>query len=115
MWFLLVDSAANNGEVQVQFGPEALLGPFALLVAALIAVGVLWREDRRVYRERVADLREARDKALAGWQAQTDANETLVEVNKKGADAIESLAKAWREKNRVDGARRRIGDRERAE
>lgn len=63
---------------------EALFGPFALLVGALIAVGVLWREDRRVYRERIEELRGQRDRAegrealaTAGWKAQTDANAVL--------------------------------------
>jgi hypothetical protein len=66
------------------FSVDALLGPFALLVAALIAVGVLWREDRRVYRERIADLTGQRDRAEAreevattGWKTQTDANALL--------------------------------------
>lgn len=55
------------------FGPEALIGPFALLVAALIAVAVLWREDRRVYRERIDDLKAQRDYAAAGWKTATEA------------------------------------------
>lgn len=89
--------------VDVQFGPEALLGPFALLVGALIAVGVLWREDRRVYKERVADLMAQRDSAnareavaLAGWQEQTSANT--------------KLAAAWTERNRIEAGRRRRSD-----
>ena len=57
---------------------DALLGPFALLVGCLIAVAVLWREDRRVYRERIDDLRTQRDFNAAGWKTQTDANAALV-------------------------------------
>lgn len=71
--------------IPISFDGSALLGPFALLVAALIAVGVLWREDRRVYRERIEDLKGQRDRAearealaTAGWKTQTDANAILV-------------------------------------
>lgn len=63
----------------MEFSADALLGPFALLVAALVAVGVLWREDRRVYRERIDDLKQQRDIAVSGWTTQTEANRVLAE------------------------------------
>lgn len=59
--------------------PPDLIGPSALAVGALIAVGALWREDRRIYRERIADLSGRLDVATAGWSAQTAANAKLVE------------------------------------
>lgn len=78
----------------------ALLGPVAALACALVAVGALWREDRRVYRERIDDLKAQRDGAnareavaLAGWREQTDANV--------------DLAKAWNDRNASEASRRR--------
>lgn len=71
---------------------DALLGPLALLVGSLFAVGVLWRSH-------VAaddDLRKQRDTAIDGWRAQTTATDRL-------ANAIEI-------RNRRDATRRRAGD-----
>ena len=73
--------------------PEALLGPFALLAAALIAVGVLWREHL---------------KADADDRAQRDLAERLLEqslVNNASAIA------AWNRRIDQDAARQRRSDR----
>ena len=53
--------------------PDALLGPLALLVGALIAVGVLWKS----HVDSDNDVRKQRDEALAGWRAQTTATDRL--------------------------------------
>lgn len=57
-----------------------VLGPTGALVLALIGIIALWREDRRVYKERIADLTAQRDFNAAGWKAQTDANAKLAEA-----------------------------------
>ena len=99
--------------------------PNAIAVIALIALGVLWREDRRVYKERITDLAVQRDIATEGWKAQTDANTALVsenatlsrtnEANSKALAALsrEAATRARSEGVRVraDGARRRLSDR----
>lgn len=72
--------------------PDALLGPLALVVGALIAVGVLWKS----HTESDADVRKSRDAAIAGWQAQTTATDRL-------ANAIEI-------RNRRDAKSKRQGD-----
>ena len=72
--------------------PDAFLGPVALLVAALVAVGALWREHLKAD----ADDRAQRDKAIA-----------LLEVN---LDAMQRMARAWEERNRRDAAQRRRSD-----
>lgn len=104
--------------------PDALLGPFAALAGAIIIIGALWREDRRVYKERITELREQRDLATVGWSAQTAANVELVAENRKMAEtnaanaiaiaangkAIRELSAAWRERTRSDNARRRLKD-----
>lgn len=72
--------------------PDELLGPYALLVAALLVVGVLWRAylggqkaiiegvtTRAVKAEGLLDV------AVAGWRDQTGASA-------KSADAIEAIA-----------------------
>ena len=50
--------------------PPELLGPYALTAALLIAVGVLWREDRRQRQAMIDDLTVDRnfwrDLALSG-------------------------------------------------
>lgn len=69
-----------------------LLGPTALLVAALTAVGVLWREHLKAD----ADDRTQRDKAI-----------TLLEVN---LEATQRMARAWEERNKRDAARHRRDD-----
>ena len=73
--------------------PDALLGPLALLVGALIAVGVLWR----LVLSYIADLKAQRDKAIDGWMAQTTATDRL-------ANAVEV-------RNRRDAIRTRSDDR----
>jgi len=70
---------------------EALLGPTALLVAALIAVGVLWRDHTRAD----ADDRAQRDVAITGW--------------KDATAAVNRLSAALERQNR-DGKRGRSGD-----
>lgn len=72
--------------------PDAFLGPAALLVAALVAVGALWREHLKAD----ADDRAQRDKAIALLEA------TL--------DGTQRMARAWEERNRRDAAQRRRGD-----
>lgn len=96
---------------------DQLTGPLAALVGALVAVGVLWREDRRVYKERIGELRGDRDLATEGWKAQTDANAVLVgenaalaRTNEANTKALQSLAAATNSRARADGARRRMAD-----
>ena len=117
MLLLVVTGDAAAAEGDISFGADALLGPSALLVGALIGVGVLWREDRRIYRERIAELRADRDLATEGWKAQTDANAALVaenaalaRTNEANAKALKALATATAARARADGTRRRLAD-----
>ena len=68
--------------------PDALLGPAALLVGALIAVGVLWREHTKQDAKRDAQL----DEAIAGWRAQTTATDRLANAteirNRRESDRV---------------------------
>ena len=80
--------------------PEALLGPFALLAAALIAVGVLWREHLKAD----ADDRTQRDLAT---QNDADARVLLRISLRNNADAIA----AWNKRIEQDAERRRRADR----
>ena len=64
-----------------------LLGPYALLVGALIAVGVLWRSREKAIADYIASLRATivdrtseRDLALKGWQEQTAATNRVAET-----------------------------------
>lgn len=91
-------------------GPESLVGPSAALVGALIAVGVLWREDRRVYKERISDLKEQLAVAHEGWTAQTAANAVLAPAVAKLATQIETLEQTIRDRDRESARRRRMGD-----
>ena len=79
------------------FDWSTILGPTGALVIALIAVGALWREDRRVYKERIDDLKASRDFNRDGWREATDANKVLAE--------------AIAERDRADAERKRRGDR----
>lgn len=69
--------------------PEALVGPFALTLAAVAAVVALWRDHLRAD----ADDRAQRDRALMGWEAQTGATNRL-------ADALEQQARDHAERRR---------------
>lgn len=71
---------------------DALLGPLALLVAALLAIGVLWREHMRADQ----DDRDQRDKAMLLLEA--------------ALDGTKRMATAWEERNKRDAAARRRGD-----
>ena len=71
--------------------PE-LLGPFGLVVGAVVALGVLWREHLRAD----AEDRRQRDDAIAEAREQTA-------VTKRLADALEA-------RNRRDAGRRRRED-----
>ena len=57
--------------------PAELFGPYALTAALLIAVGVLWREDRKQLTARLDDLTTDRnywrDLALRGTAIAQDA------------------------------------------
>ena len=72
--------------------PDALLGPLALLVGSLLAVGVLWREHMKADQ----DDRDQRDKALALLEQSL--------ANNKAAIA------AWDKRTAADAARARRGD-----
>ena len=72
--------------------PDALFGPSGLLIGAMIVVAALWRDHLRAD----SDDRAQRDRALAGWEAQTTATRDLV-------TAIEV-------KDRADAERRRLAD-----
>lgn len=74
--------------------PGELLGPYGLLIGALLVVGILWREGK--LREAEAKQRDAdyhallhstlqdrtseRDVAIEGWRAQTDATNRVAET-----------------------------------
>lgn len=53
--------------------PPEFLGPSALLVAALVTVGVLWRDHLRADK----DDRDQRDAAISGWKESTTATNRL--------------------------------------
>jgi hypothetical protein len=53
--------------------PIELFGPSALLVAALMVVGALWREHLR----HDADVRKTRDEAIIGWRGQSEATKEV--------------------------------------
>lgn len=76
--------------------PPELLGPGALLVAALIAVGVLWREHLRGD----ADDRRQRDAAMQGWSDHTKATDlstgALQAIQRDIADIKGELRRARR-------------------
>lgn len=72
--------------------PDEIFGPHGLLVAAVLAIAVLWRDHLRADQ----DDRSQRDRALAGWELQ--------------AAATRDLAAAIEVKDRQDAARRRLAD-----
>jgi hypothetical protein len=69
---------------------EQILGPFALTIAAVLAVAALWRDHLRADN----DDRAMRDRALGGWEAQTSATNRL-------ADALEQQARDHAERRRI--------------
>jgi predicted outer membrane lipoprotein len=79
---------------------ETLLGPFALLAAALLTVAALWREHLKAD----ADDRAQRDVAQSNNQA---TKELLRQSLVNNAAAIE----AWNKRIELDAARRRRADR----
>lgn len=79
--------------------PPELLGPYALTAAALIAIGVLWRDHQTTIR----DLRVARDRAIEIAAAQVAATNRV-------AEGQEELALAFREYLREQSTRSRRGD-----
>ncbi len=76
--------------------PDALLGPLALTVGALLAIGYLTRFIVTFIRETIADLKAQRDEAIAGWRAQTT--------------ATDRLANAWEKRNDRDSKQKRQDD-----
>ena len=66
--------------------PPELLGPAGLLVASLLVIGVLWRDHLRAD----ADDRAQRDTAIAGWRAQVEATNRLINASNRLAAAIEA-------------------------
>lgn len=60
--------------------PAEIFGPTGLLVAAIVAVVVLWRDHMRAD----TDDRRQRDTALEGWRSQTAATERLAEAIEEG-------------------------------
>lgn len=70
---LIMAGTLSADTVQAIEVPEAVLGPYGLLVAALIAIGVLWRDHQAADRARNTQL----DVALSGWRDQTDATREL--------------------------------------
>lgn len=80
--------------------PPELLGPYALTAAALIAIGVLWRDHLRSD----ADVRSQRDRAIDIAAAQVAATKSV-------AEGQEELAITLREYIREQASRIRRGDR----
>jgi hypothetical protein len=72
--------------------PEALLGPGALLIGALISVAILWREHL---------------KADADDRLQRDAFAALLD---KSLDNNAAALVAWNRRNELEAARQRRGD-----
>lgn len=71
--------------------PE-LLGPYGLVIGALVLIGLLLKDHKRADDE---DRRQ-RDEAIAGW--------------KDATAAVNRLAAALEERNRRDAYARRAGD-----
>lgn len=76
--------------------PDALLGPLALTVGALLGIGWLARFIVQFIRDTITDLKAQRDVAIEGWRDQTKATDRL-------AAAVES-------RNRRDATSKRQGD-----
>lgn len=93
MSLLVLIVAAADGLPPIVFDPGVYLGPVGALAIALVAVGALWREDRRVYKERIADLTAQRDLNAAGWKEQTEANAKLAANQLVLTEAIEKLSR----------------------
>lgn len=60
--------------------PDALLGPLALTVGAVLALGYVTRFIVQFIRETIADLKQQRDEAIAGWRDQVAATDRLANV-----------------------------------
>lgn len=67
--------------------PDQLLGPYGLLVGALILIVFIGRELFKFIREliaskdaQIAEMAVAKERALKGWQDQTEANKVLAEA-----------------------------------
>ena len=69
--------------------PPELLGPFGLLIALGIAVGVLWRDHLRAD----ADDRVQRDLAITGWKEATAAiNRLSAALERRNKNAAKGRA-----------------------
>lgn len=75
--------------------PDALLGPLALTVGALIAIGWLARFIVQFIRDTIADLKHQRDVAIVGWRDQVAATDRL-------ANSIEARSKRDAARSRQD-------------
>lgn len=72
--------------------PPEVLGPFGALVLLTIAVAALWRSHERTDQ----DVKGQRDRALAGWEAQTAAAFELANGMEKLTAAVERRDRATR-------------------
>ena len=105
--------------------PSDFLGPTAALAVALVAVGVLWREDRKNSAARISDLitqYEARLVDAAEYAKREIASRDVTitrlvgerDLNRDGwrvqTDANAKLAEAWEARNRAEDGRRRRSD-----
>lgn len=96
LWLALASLLALPGRTDAEAVPglpDALLGPYALLVAALFAVIYLMR----LVGTFITDLRAQRDLALAGWREQTAATNAV-------ATAVEARNRSEEERLRIERA-----------
>ena len=86
--------------------PPELLGPYGLVIGALVLIGLLLKDHKRADDE---DRRQ-RDRAMDGWESSTAAVNRLAAAFEDLAGTTKDLAVAIKSRARRDAARRRSDD-----
>ena len=86
--------------------PPELLGPYGLLIGALLLIGLLLKDHKRADDE---DRRQ-RDRAMDGWESSTTAVNRLAAAFEDLAATTKDLATAIKSRARRDATRRRSDD-----